>query len=594
MVTGLSKSFKAKLILSYVFIVLISFGFIAYFLNKNLEDISIKEIKSSLTTQARLIDSQITLNDIIEKDYAYLGGLVRNLSQRAQCRVTVIDNNGIVLADSEKTQEEVLKMENHSDRPEILAAFSGAIGDRIRYSNTLRIDMLYVALPVINPDGSIEAVIRLALPLTSVKKILSVVRRAVIMSLFFALGLVFVVGSVLAGQIIKPIHKIINISRRFSRGDFNHKIFVSSGDELEELAGALNKMAQGLEDKIREIEIKNQHLVAILESMVEGIIVVDKATRIISVNTTIEKIFRAQRQNLDGRVFIEAIRNNDIAVIIEEVLEKGEFKSCELSISWPVQRIFQIDASPVFEKEEVSGCLLVIHDMTDIKKLETMRKDLVANVSHELKTPLTSIKGFIETLLEGALEDKEHSRHFLQIIQNHANQLDSLVNDLLDLSYLESKEIALERKEINIRDFVSDILSGFRSQLKKTSVSVDNDLPSGLVISIDVDKIGQVLTNLIGNAIKFNRENGTAKIYSQDLGSKIKIFIEDSGIGIPPKDIPRIFERFYCVDKGRSRELGGTGLGLSIVKHIVQLHGGEVGVESIEGLGSKFWFTLPK
>jgi two-component system phosphate regulon sensor histidine kinase PhoR len=353
-------------------------------------------------------------------------------------------------------------------------------------------------------------------------------------------------------------------------------------------------MAREIEDKIKEIGIKNQQLMAILESMVEGIIVVDKTSRIVSVNSTIEKMFSSPKNTLEGRIFLEAIRNNDIAIIIEEVLKKGEFKSCELSMVWPLKKIFQINATPLFEKGTVNGCLLVIHDMTDIRKLETMRKDFVANVSHELKTPLTSIKGFIETLLEGALEDKEHSRHFLQIIQHHANRLDSLINDLLDLSYLESKEITFEKKEVNIKDLVSGILLNFKSQLKKKSVAAKNDLPSDLVIRVDIDKIGQVLTNLIDNAIKFNRENGTVKICSQDLGSKTKIFIEDSGIGIPPKDIPRIFERFYRVDKARSYELGGTGLGLSIVKHIVLLHGGEVGVESIEGLGSKFWFILPK
>ena len=374
---------------------------------------------------------------------------------------------------------------------------------------------------------------------------------------------------------------------------FAYKISIDFRDELEKHASTLNKMAKKLEDKINEVEIKNQHLLAIFESMVEGILVVDKTSRIISVNTTVEKIFNISKKDLEGKIFLEAIRNNDISDIISVVLKKGEFTSCELSLMWPVQKIFQINASPVFEKDIVSGCLLVIHDMTEIRKLETMRRDFVANVSHELKTPLTSIKGFLETLLEGALEDKENNRRFLIIMQDHTERLNKLVEDLLSLSHLESKEILLRKDFFNLYQQAGKVIANCGAQLKNRKIEIKNELPVNLLINADKDKIEGVLTNLIDNAIKFNREKGNIRIYSQDEDGSIKIIIEDSGIGIPEKDVLRIFERFYRVDKARSRELGGTGLGLSIVKHIVELHGGNVGVESVEGLGSKFWFTLP-
>ncbi len=418
--------------------------------------------------------------------------------------------------------------------------------------------------------------------------------HAILPGLFIALGLAFLSSLLLTRDMTLKLHKFVRISDSFSKGDFSHKIFLDSKDELGELASTLNSMAQNLEDKIHEIEIKNQHLVAILESMVEGIIVVDKTSRIVSINSSVGKIFNISKQNLEGKVFLEVIRNNDIAEIINKVLKKGEFTSCELTLMWPVQKIFQINASPIFEKEEVSGCLLVIHDITEIRKLETMRRDFVANVSHELKTPLTSIKGFVETLLEGALEDKENNRHFLKIIQEHGERLNKLVDDLLSLSHLESKEILLEKGIFNLRQQVEKVIMGFREQLKKRNVDIKNEIPANISINADKDKIEGVFTNLIDNAIKFNKENGIIKISSQEEGNKIKIIVEDSGIGIPEKDIPRIFERFYRVDKARSRELGGTGLGLSIVKHIVELHGGNVGVESIEGFSSKFWFSLPK
>jgi len=578
---------------SYIFIILVCFGFIAFFLDKNLEENSLHDIKASLINQAYLIANQISSENLIKENISYLDSLVKMLSPRIKCRMTIINNQGRVLADSQKSLKEISGMESHTNRPEIKLALSGKIGEGIHYSATLKIDMLYVALPIQDKDEIVGAV-RLALPLSHVQKILFAIRRTVFLSLFFALGLAFVLGSVLTSGIIRPVNKIIHASRRFAAGDFSHKIFLGSKDEMGELAATLNKMAQNLEDKIKETEIKNQQLVAILESMAEAIIVVDKTSRIVSVNPTTEKIFNIFKQEAEGKIFLEVIRNNDIAQIIHNVLTNGKFQSSELSLVWPVQKIFQIDASPIFEKDTVSGCLLVIHDITEIRRLETMRRDFVANVSHELKTPLTSIKGFVETLLEGAWEDKANSRHFLQIIQDHANRLDALVNDLLDLSYLESQEVSLEKEEVNFKKLVDDVLSGFKSQLKKRSISAKNDLSSDLSLRVNKDKIAQVFTNLLDNAIKFNQEKGSIKIYRQDSENKIKVNVEDSGIGIPAKDIPRIFERFYRVDKARSRELGGTGLGLSIVKHIVELHGGTVGVESTEGLGSKFWFTLPQ
>jgi len=586
------NSFKYRLAFSYVFIILISFGFIAFFLDRKLEENSIQDIKTSLINQAYLIESQISQEGLIKENAPVLDPLIKSLSRKIKCRITVLSKAGKVMADSEKTIDETLKMENHTDRPEIKAALSDYIGEEIRYSKTLGIDMLYIALPIRNEIEIIGA-LRLALPLSDLKEMLSVIRKTVLFSLIFALGLAFVLGAILTRGIVKPINKMIYVSNKFSHGDFSHKISIFSKDELGELASVLNKMAQNLEDKIREIEIKNQHLVAILESMVEGIIVVDKTSRIISVNHTIEKIFNISKNNLEGRIFLEAIRNNDLLDIVRKVLQKGEITSCELKLVLPVQKIFQINASPVFEKNMVSGCLLVIHDITDMRKLETMRKDFVANASHELKTPLTSIKGFLETLLEGALDDKENNRRFLVIMQEHAERLNKLVDDLLSLSSLESKEMLLRKDVFNLYQLAWKVIANSGTQLKKKNIEIKNELPEKLSVNADKDKIEGVFTNLIDNAIKFNKEKGIIRIYSWDEEGRIKVVIEDSGIGIPERDISRIFERFYRVDKARSAELGGTGLGLSIVKHIVELHGGNVGVESAEGLGSKFWFTLP-
>jgi two-component system phosphate regulon sensor histidine kinase PhoR len=586
-------SFGQKLIFSYCFVILISFGFIAFFLDKNLEENSLQEIKSSLINQAYLAESQISKANLKNENTTELETLVKALSSKIKARLTIVDNKGKVLAESEKSEVDVLRMSSHADRPEIKAALAGGIGEEIRYSSTLKIDMLYIALPI-RDNNQILGAARLALPLASVQKILSTVRKVIFLSLFFALGLAFVLGSLLTRGIIKPINKIIHISRKFSTGDFSHKILLDSKDEIQELGDTLNMMADSLEDKIKKVEIKNQQLKAILESMVEGIIVTDKSGHIISLNPTVEKIFNILKQDAEGKLFLEIIRNNDIADIINYVLKNGKFKSCELSLVWPVERYLEINATPIFGNGSISGCLLVIHDITEIRRLETMRRDFVANVSHELKTPLTSIKGFVETLLEGALDDKENNRNFLKIIQDHAERLNNLLEDLLSLSHLESKEIVLNKKNFTLRQQLEDVISGFKSQLKKKNIEIKNELSANIAVTADKDRIEHVFTNLLDNAIKFNKERGSIRIYSQEMSGGIKVIVEDSGVGIPEKDIPRIFERFYRVDKARSRELGGTGLGLSIVKHIVELHGGSVGVESTEGFGSKFWFILPK
>lgn len=585
------KSLQLRLIISYVCIILFSFGFAAYFLARNLGDNALREIKSSLLNQANLVESQVPADYVKSENIQALNKIVTELSKKINARITIITQTGRVLADSQN--DDIKAMDNHLSRPEIQSALRGETGEATRYSSTLKIDMLYMALPIKYNNENI-GVVRLALALTYVQKELLLVRKAIIASFIFAILLALVLGSVMAAGIVKPLKKIIYSARRFAKGDFTHKILLDSTDEVGELAFALNSMANDIENKVKEIQIRNQHLAAILQSMIEGIIVVDRAGNILSINTPIERMFGIRDEDARNKLLLEAISNNDISDIVSDVLKSGVFKSREISSIWPKHMIFRIDVSPIFQSGGITGALVVIHDITEFRRLEAVRRDFVANVSHELKTPLTSIKGFVETLLEGAIDDKDNARHFLQIIEEHANRLNSLINDLLDLSSIESGYSKLQRENINIRDLTDRAILGFSSQLKNKMIHVDSQISPSFAVSADKDKLNQVFTNLIDNAIKFNKERGFIKIYADDLGDRLKIIIEDSGSGIPSQDIPRIFERFYRVDKARSRELGGTGLGLSIVKHIVELHGGSVGVESSEGFGSKFWFILPK
>ncbi|MDO8748674.1 MAG: ATP-binding protein [Candidatus Omnitrophota bacterium] len=393
----------------------------------------------------------------------------------------------------------------------------------------------------------------------------------------------------------RHIKKITAVLEEIAKGNLQQRIHVYSKGTLGRLAQAIDGVLSGLTSQINVLNKEAIKGKAILTSMVEGVIAIDKDARILSLNPTAEKIFTIRKQDAEGRLFLEVIRNNDISEIISRVLKSGEPLSSELNLILPVQKVFRINASAIFEDSAVAGCVLVIHDITQMRRLERVRSDFVANVSHELKTPLTSIKGFVETLLEGAIDDKKNNREFLRVIQEHTNRLENLINDLLDLASLEERGIALNTQEVNVRELADKVLAGFEGQLKKKEIEVGNELSGNLIIKADKDKIEQVWINFIDNAVKFNRPKGGIKIYAEETAdNKIKFTVKDTGFGIPVKDIPRIFERFYRVDKARSRSLGGTGLGLSIVKHIIELHKGSVGVESVEGLGSEFSFILPK
>lgn len=367
-------------------------------------------------------------------------------------------------------------------------------------------------------------------------------------------------------------------------------LFTKGKNKIKQLQSDL----EGISAKMSELQKYNNSMKAVIRSMVEGVIVVDKSANILAINHSAEDIFDISKKDAEEKFLLEVIPNSEIENVVKKVLESGKIVSGELVLAMPVSGIFIINASPIIENESVTGCVLVVHDITELKKLETMRSDFVANVSHELKTPLTSIKGFIETLLDGALKDEKNAKEFLNIVNDHVNRLDNLVNDLLSLSYLESGKTVLDKSDVKLKGLVDKVILGFSAQAKKKDIRVINNISVGVSVRLDRNKMEQVFTNLIDNAVKFNNAGGFVKISCEEAKNNIKISVEDSGPGIPLKDIPRIFERFYRVDKARSRELGGTGLGLSIVKHIIKLHGGEAAVESTEGAGSTFWFTLPK
>lgn len=399
---------------------------------------------------------------------------------------------------------------------------------------------------------------------------------------------------VLSGFVIKPLKRILSLVEKMSEGNFG-KIFYVAQDEVGALSKSINQMSESVETKITELTSTKSRLEAVFLSMFEGVMVVDKEGYVLIMNKALMDFMGATHDPI-GRKPLEIIRNIEIQNLADKVLGlKSGVETVELSVLLPEEKNLLIHATPVIRNGETEGAVLVFHDITQIKRLENVRKDFVANVSHELRTPVSTIKGYAETLLEGALDDKENARDFVQIIYSDADRLAKLINELLDLAQLESGNMKLSFVACPLRPIVERVLKLLSKKMTEKSIKVETIIPNNLPrMKADEISVVQILLNLIENAVKYNKPNGTITISAKEHDGFVEVSVSDTGIGIPEEDLPRIFERFYRVDKAHSRQLGGAGLGLSIVKHMVLAHQGEVFAESVLGQGSTFRFTLPK
>ncbi|KAF0119199.1 MAG: two-component system OmpR family phosphate regulon sensor histidine kinase PhoR [bacterium] len=426
---------------------------------------------------------------------------------------------------------------------------------------------------------------------TKIPYIYKMVFAGAILALFVASGL----GLMMARMITMPLRDMTEVTKNIASGDFSRKVRIRSKDEIGELARTFNKMAEELEEKIQTISEDRNQMRAILSSVIEGVLAIDINEKVILFNSALEEIFNLSKDKVIGKFFWEVVRNNELNELLKDTVKEGKLQTKELSLFFPEERIFQVHVLPIKGEEDIAGAVAVLYDITEIKRLERLRVEFVANVSHELRTPLTAIKGFIETLKDGAIDDPQNNRRFINIIETHAERLNSLINDLLELSKIESREIRMDFQPVNLRELIEDIAANFKELIRQKGHTIEIDFSSNFPeVKVDLEKMEQVFNNLLDNAIKFTPENGRIIIRGIDRKEDIEIQVSDTGIGIPEEHLPRVFERFYRVDKARSRELGGTGLGLSIVKHIIQAHGGKAGVESEPGKGSKFFFTIPK
>jgi len=500
---------------------------------------------------------------------------------------------GEVLGDSEVKPGELRELENHLNRPEVQQALKSGQGDAIRYSSTLQTPMLYVAFPF--PPPGEEGILRLALPLAALKKAEASLHAILAASLALAALISLLLSYLLSHVISSSLRTMAAVAAQLGKGEFGRRIPLKSRDELGELATVMNDMAVRIEGQLASLSAEKNRLNTILRGMGEGLIVCDARGVITLVNPAFHALFSV-KEEVEGRPLIEISRHPALHRAFQQVIVSKNERFEEITLTLAEEKSVLTHWVPLLAKGEIQGVVAVFHDITDLKRLERVRRDFVANVSHELRTPVTVIKGYAETLLTGVLnEDPGQARRFVEIINSHSARMTNLVNDLLALSELESGGIALQLGPISLNGTfrTAQRLLESKAHHKGITISLASDAEQQRVLA-DQGKLEQVLINLVDNAIKYTPAHGSIAISAVDAGNLLKISVTDSGIGIPPKDLPRIFERFYRVDEARSRELGGTGLGLAIVKHIVQLHGGSISVESTPGKGSTFSFTLTK
>jgi two-component system phosphate regulon sensor histidine kinase PhoR len=532
----------------------------------------------AVSLEGTAISLRLTVAPLVQnKETEELNRVVTRVGNEANIRMTVIDSRGVVLADS---KEDARKMENHGARPEIIEALAGKTGQAMRFSSTENQEMLYVAIPL-QYEGRTVGAVRTSLFLRQIKSVLGSLELD-IFNIALVVALISVVGAfIVSNSLSKPIKDLMAAARKIGSGDYSVRVFLKNRDEIGRLADTFNYMSEQLSESFSGLSRQKEELNSIISSLKEGLIVLDRRGTILLSNDSFRGIAGADQT--DGKFYWEVFRNPEFTELIEKARKE---KSSLIGDVEHNQNIYSCSVTFLQSREEVVS---VFHDITEIRNLEHVKRDFVLNVSHELRTPLTAIKGFTETLAE---EVGEKEKRYVDIIQRNTDRLINIVNDLLLLSDLEERN-RIEVEEVNVKNLVENVLTIFDHRLQEKGLSLTLDIPDNIpVIKADAFKLEQMLVNLLDNAIKYT-EKGEVRVTLASTAENAIIRIGDTGIGIPRDDLPRIFERFYVVDKSRSRKGGGTGLGLSIVKHIVLLHNGTIDVESRPGEGTTFTITIP-
>ena len=582
-----------KLTLTLVGFVAIASLAAGLYLSQALDRFAAESLEARLVTGGRLLHDDVRALLRRPAGAAELGAFARRAAAPTESRVTIMALDGTVVADSEVAPEDLGRLENHAARPEMRAALAGQVGRDLRTSVSINAPLLYVALPVREAER-VVGVVRLALPLSAVTSSYGRVHRVLLAGGLVALAVAFGIGIFVAGRVTRPVVEMQAIARQMSEGQFAVRAPVASMDELGSLGRALNVMVARLREQIETLRSERAKATAILDGMVEGVLAVDGHEVVLLMNERARAMFGVGPGRGEGKPFLEVIRNADLHEIFRAGRVAGDVARRELRLTAPAERTLRVTAVPLPLGPDAPGVVMVVDDVTELRRLEQVRTEFVANVSHELRTPLTAIQGYLETLLGGALEEREHARRFVEVAFRHTERLGRLLNDLTDLSNIELGKVSLRLEPTALKPVVDSVLEVVTAKARDGSVEVTAEVPDALSAYADHDRLAQILINLADNAVKYTPAGGAVTIRARALdGERVELSVSDTGVGIPPADLPRITERFYRVDKARSRELGGTGLGLAIVKHLVLAHGGELAIDSDEGRGTTVRFTLP-
>lgn len=585
------KKLLWKLYPTYLFTIIPALVVIALIASQEIRASFLRQISVSLKARALLMVDLVTDQEsLLPADR--IDETCKRMGSATSTRYTVILPDGRVIGDS---QEDPSSMHNHADRPEIRRALQIRTGQSTRHSDTLDMEMMYLAVPVMR-GGEPVAVVRTSVPVTTIQQTLHRVYREIALAGLVVALLAAFASFFVAYQLGKPLREMEKGALRFANGELDYQLPVPDTEETGTLAESMNLMARQLDSRIRTVTRQRNELEAVLSSMVEAVLVVDRSGKMIRSNLAARKLFNLDGEQEEGRTIREAIHNADLNRFVTSILDgEGPLTDDILLHRNEESHLLAHGTSLMDARGDRIGALVVLHDVTQLKKLERIRRDFVANVSHELRTPITSIKGFVETLNDGALDDPDNARRFLGIILRHVDRLNAIIEDLMSLSRIEqeneSGRIAL--KSGSVCDVLSACEAVIRVKARKSDVELEFSCDETLRAQMNRQLMEQAVVNLLDNAIKFSEAGSTVGISALARDGEVVIEVEDQGPGIAREHQERIFERFYRVDRARSRKAGGTGLGLAIVKHIAQAHGGHVSLKSSPGHGSTFRIHLP-
>ena len=585
----LRSRFFWKLYITYAVLVLITSAIIGVAVERQLRSALIDDVEAGLRNMALLLAPHAA--EAFRNEAAgEIQSEIQRLGQETGTRITLVMPAGEVLADS---GQEPSEMEDHGDRPEIVAALTDPFGVSRRFSATLRESLLYVARAVREVDRVI-GVVRVSIPLSDVDARLSALRATVLLGAGVGVLVALAIGLLVAQRITSPISEMTAVAEALGEGDYSRRVESRPGDEIGVLGDTMNRLAEELTRRIAGLAHERAQLGAMVAGMQEGVLAVDPKGRVVFCNRAVGRLLDVDAEIAEGQMLADLAPAPELHKLLEAAAENQTPGRRELTVSGRGGDIVMDARATPFEADEEGGVVVVLYDITNLRRLEQIRTDFVANVSHELKTPLTSIKGYVETLLSGAIHDERNNMRFLGKIEDQVNRLTNLVSDLLSLAQIESPAEAISLAPIDWVPLIQETVQRHEPAIAAKRLDFALELPDHPVrVQGDDEALIQILDNLLDNATKYTPEGGSISLRLSQRESRASLEVEDSGIGIPKGDFERIFERFYRVDKARSRELGGTGLGLSIVKHLVRGLRGEIRVESRVARGSLFTVLLP-